>query len=89
MRAQSRQLCLTLQSCLTLCDPMDCSPPDSSVHGILQARKRVGCHPLLQRDLPDLGIETPGPVSFIAGRIFTAELPGKPNTVLYCRIFQN
>ena len=27
-----------LQSCLTLCDPMDCSPPGSSVHGILQAR---------------------------------------------------
>ena len=27
-----------LQSCLTLCDPMDCSPPVSSVHGILQAR---------------------------------------------------
>ena len=26
------------QSCLTLCDPMDCSPPSSSVHGILQAR---------------------------------------------------
>ena len=26
------------QSCLTLCDPMDSSPPDSSVHGILQAR---------------------------------------------------
>ena len=24
--------------CLTLCDPMDCSPPGSSVHGILQAR---------------------------------------------------
>ena len=28
----------SLQSCPTLCDPMDCSPPDSSVHGILQAR---------------------------------------------------
>ena len=27
-----------LQSCPTLCDPMDCSPPYSSVHGILQAR---------------------------------------------------
>ena len=27
-----------LQSCPTLCDPMDCSPPSSSVHGILQAR---------------------------------------------------
>ena len=26
------------QSCLTLCDPMHCSPPGSSVHGILQAR---------------------------------------------------
>ena len=26
------------QSCLTLCDPMDCSPPGSSVHGVLQAR---------------------------------------------------
>ena len=26
------------QSCLTLCDPMDCSLPDSSVHGIIQAR---------------------------------------------------
>ena len=29
---------LVTQSCLTLCDPVDCSPPDSSVHGILQAR---------------------------------------------------
>ena len=27
-----------LQSCPTLCSPMDCSPPGSSVHGILQAR---------------------------------------------------
>ena len=30
-------LCLVTQSCLTVCDPMDCSPPGSSVHGILQA----------------------------------------------------
>ena len=28
----------SLQSWLTLCNPMDCSPPGSSVHGILQAR---------------------------------------------------
>ena len=27
-----------LQSCLTLCTPMDCRPPNCSVHGILQAR---------------------------------------------------
>ena len=32
MHAQS------LQSCLTLCNPMDCSPPGFSVHEILQAR---------------------------------------------------
>ena len=29
---------LVAWSCLTLCDAMDCSPPDSKVHGILQAR---------------------------------------------------
>ena len=29
---------LVIQSCPTLCDPMDYSPPGSSVHGILQAR---------------------------------------------------
>ena len=29
---------LVAQLCPTLCDPMDCSPPGSSVHGILQAR---------------------------------------------------
>ena len=28
----------SLQSCMTLCDPMDRSPPGSSVHGILQTR---------------------------------------------------
>ena len=31
----------SLQSCPTLCDPMDCSPPGSSVHGIFQARVLV------------------------------------------------
>ena len=38
----------SLQSCLTLCDPIDSSPPASPVPGILQARTRVGCHFLLQ-----------------------------------------
>ena len=31
-------VCSAAQSCPTLCDPMDCSPPGSSVQGILQAR---------------------------------------------------
>ena len=29
---------VVVQFCLTLCDPMDCSPPGSSAYGILQAR---------------------------------------------------
>ena len=42
------QFSLVAQSCPTLCDPMDCSLPGFSVHGILQARTGVGCHFLLQ-----------------------------------------
>ena len=40
----------SLQSCLTLCDPIDGSPPDFPAPGILQARMNtgVGCHFLLQ-----------------------------------------
>ena len=38
----------SLQSCPTLCDPIDGSPPGSPIPGILQARTGVGCHFLLQ-----------------------------------------
>ena len=38
----------SLQSCPTLCDPIDGSLPGSSVPGILQARTQVDCHFLLQ-----------------------------------------
>ena len=34
----SQSVCLVTQSCPTLCDSMDCSPPGSSIHGIFQAR---------------------------------------------------
>ena len=38
-RPRRKRVCAKpLQSCLTLCDHMDCSPPGSSVHEILQAR---------------------------------------------------
>ena len=36
--AEYKAQVLITQSCLTLCDPMDCSPPGSSVPGIFQAR---------------------------------------------------
>ena len=34
----SRCVCMHVQSCLTLCDPVDCSPSGSSLYGIFQAR---------------------------------------------------
>ena len=37
-----------LQLCLTLWHPMDCSPPGSSLHGIIQSRILVGFQDLLQ-----------------------------------------
>ena len=64
--------CKLLQSCLTLCDPMDCNPPGSSVHGILQARilEWVAIPP--PGDLPDPGIEPTSLTSpALAGRFFT------------------
>ena len=68
-----------LQSCLTVCNPMDCSPPGSSVHGILQARilEWVAIPPL--GDLPNSGMEPKSLTSpALAGRFFTTEPPGKP-----------
>ena len=46
-------LCLVIQSCLPLCDPMDCSPPGSSIHGNSPGKNPgVGCHALLQGIFP-------------------------------------
>ena len=63
-----------LQSCLTLWDPMDYSPPGSTAHGIfLQNWSGLPC--LSPGHLPDPGIEPTSPAS--AGRFFTAEPLGK------------
>ena len=51
-----------LQSCLTLCDPMDCSLPGSSVHGILQARILEWVASTSPGDFSDPGIEPMCPV---------------------------
>ena len=55
-----------VQLCLSFCDPIDCSPPISSVHGILQARilanqKWSGLLFPSPGDLPDPGIEPESP----------------------------
>ena len=64
------------QSCLTFCNPMDCSPLGSSVHGILQARILEWVAIPFSRgpSWPRDGTW----VSCIAGGFFTAEPPGKP-----------
>ena len=63
---------LVAQLCLTFCDPMDCSLPDSSVHGIFQARILVWVAMPFLEDLPDPGIK---PASLLtpalADRFFT------------------
>ena len=63
---------MSLQLCLTLFDPMDHSPPGSSVHGLLRARILDGspCPP--PGDLPDTGIEPMSLTSAaLEGRFFT------------------
>ena len=47
-----------LQSSPTLCNPVDCRPSGSSVHGVLEARtlQAVGCHALLQGIFPTQGM---------------------------------
>ena len=42
-------VCIVTQSCPILCDPMDCSPPGTSVHEDSPGKNTaVGCHALLQ-----------------------------------------
>ena len=46
-----------LQSCLTLCDPMDCSPPGKNMGGKNTGKNTgVGCHALLQEIFPTQGL---------------------------------
>ena len=54
-------VCVCAQLGQTLCDPMDCSPPGSSVHGIFQARIWSGLPFPSPGDLPDPGIEPRSP----------------------------
>ena len=48
---------LVIESCPTLCDPMDSSSPGSSVHGILQARILEWLPFPSPGDLPNSGVE--------------------------------
>ena len=56
-RYQCVHVCLFAQLCLTLCDPMDCSLPGSSVHGISQVRILSELPLPSPGNLPKLGIK--------------------------------
>ena len=71
-------LCLVTQSCPTLCDPMDCSLPGSSVHGDSPGKNTaVGltCPP--PEDLPNPGSEPRSPA--LQADSLPSEPPGKPS----------
>ena len=55
--------CLVAQLCPTLCDPMDCGWPVSSVYGILQARKLEWLLFPSPEYFPNPGIEPTSPVA--------------------------
>ena len=70
-------VCSVTQSCLTLCNPMDCNLPGSSDHGILQQEYWSALPFLPPGDLPDLGIKPPCLMSPApAGRFFTTSTAG-------------
>ena len=74
-RAFSTQVLIT-QSFLILCDPLDCSPPDSTIHGILQARILEWVTIPFSEDLPSPEIEPRCPA--LQADSLPSEPPGKP-----------
>ena len=75
------QVCAkVLQLCPTLCDPMDCSQPGSSVHGDSSGKNTgVGCHALLQGIFPTQGLN-PHHLCLLHWQVgsLPTEPPGKP-----------
>ena len=76
-------LCMCAESCLTLCDPMGCSLPGSSVHGIFQARilEWVAIYCSRGYSPPRDQTQMSG-ISALASRFFTTAIPGKPSITL-------
>ena len=71
-------MCLVPQSCLTLCDPMDYSPPGSSFYEDSPGKNtEVCCHAPLQGIFPTQG-SNPG-LLHCRGILYWPESPGKPN----------
>ena len=79
----------SLQLCPTLCNPMDCSLPGSSVHGILQVRILGGLPRSPPGLLPNPKIESVSLSSLtLVDGVFTASHLGRPMSTLSIPIFQ-
>ena len=76
---------LVAKSCLILCDPMDCSPPVSSVHGVSQARILEQVTDSFCKGSSQSRNQTC--TSCLAGGFFTTEPPGKPPEHIYIYIY--
>ena len=71
--------CSVTQSCLTLGDLMDCSPPISSVQGLSWQEYWSGLPFPPPGDLPNPGIESESPEALaLAGRFLISEPPWRP-----------
>ena len=66
---------LVTQSCLTLCDRLDCNPSGSSVHGVLQARQEYRSPFPSPGDISNPGIELGSPA--LQANSLPSEPPGK------------
>ena len=71
--------CSVTKSCLTLCDPMDCSLPGSSFHGIFQAKILEWVVIFFSRE----SSQDQTHVSCFAGGFFSTRLPGKSRSMLW------
>ena len=81
----SAVMCLVAQSCLTHRDPVDCSPPGSSVHGDSPGKNTgVGCHALLQGIFPTQG-SNPG-LLHCRWILYHLSHQGNPSTILQYKI---
>ena len=84
--APSVQSSSVTQSCSTLCDPVDCGPPGSSVHGDSPGKNtRVSCHALLQGIFPTQGSNL-GLLCLLHWQVCSLPLvpPGKPLNTCRC-----
>ena len=81
--ARARVRAPVAQSCLTLCDAMDCSPPGSSVHGFSRQGYWSGFPFPSPGDLPNPGIAPSSPA--LQADSLPSKPPGKPRLLVWMR----